>query len=98
MEVSQRELVARDGTRIGYQMRGRKAGERQARSSAAGGAEVGEGGPAIVLANGLGSSHIAFGPLLAGLSGYTTLCWDYRGMFSSAKPATEDANTVAHQV
>ncbi|CAN5833835.1 hypothetical protein BH11MYX2_BH11MYX2_41280 [soil metagenome] len=79
MEVSQREHVARDGTRIGYQM-------------------CGVGGPAIAFANGLGSSHIAFGPLLAGLRGYRTLCWDYRGMFSSGPSAIEDADTVGHQV
>ncbi|HEY4179717.1 MAG TPA: alpha/beta hydrolase [Kofleriaceae bacterium] len=79
MEVSQRELIARDGTRIGYQMRGAD-------------------GPAIVFANGLGSSHIAYEPLIASLPGYRTLCWDYRGMFSSGQPAAEDANTVSHQV
>jgi pimeloyl-ACP methyl ester carboxylesterase len=79
MEVSQREHVARDGTRIGYQMRGAS-------------------GPAIVFANGLGSSHIAFGPLMDALPGYRTLCWDYRGMFSSGAAASADADTVAHQV
>jgi pimeloyl-ACP methyl ester carboxylesterase len=76
--VEQRHVVARDGTRLGYQVSGR--------------------GPCIVLANGLGGTHIAFKHLYPHLSHYKTICWDYRGLYTSAAPADPRANTVAHQV
>ena len=76
--IQQRHVVARDGTRIGYQVRG--------------------DGPCIVLANGLGGTHITFAYLYAALTGYRTVCWDYRGLYTSAPPADPLANTVAHQV
>lgn len=59
---------------------------------------VGGSGPAVVLANGLGGTHIAFRHLLAELGGYRVLTWDYRGMYSSAAPADPRANTIRHQV
>jgi len=56
-------------------------------------------GPCIVFANGLGGTYLAFRHLYAGLgSGYRTICWDYRGLYTSSAPADERANTVAHQV
>lgn len=78
MEVQQRHITARDGTRIGYQVRGE--------------------GPCVVLANGLGGTHVAFRHLYAGLDGYKTICWDYRGLYTSGAPADPLANTMAHQV
>src|SRR5437773_279508 len=45
--VEQRQLTARDGTRIGYQVRGE--------------------GPCVVLANGLGGTHITFKHLYGAL-------------------------------
>jgi pimeloyl-ACP methyl ester carboxylesterase len=76
--VTQRDVVARDGTRIGYQVRG--------------------DGPCVVLANGLGGQYIAFRHLYDGLDGYKTICWDYRGLYSSGRAGDPRANTVAHQV
>lgn len=76
--IQQRQVVARDGTRIGYQVRG--------------------DGPCVVLANGLGGTCLAFGHLYEALAGYKTVCWDYRGLYSSAPPADPQANTVVHQV
>jgi pimeloyl-ACP methyl ester carboxylesterase len=77
--IEQRTLTMRDGTRIGYQMRGE--------------------GPAIVLANGLGGTYVAFRHLYDALEGYRTLCWDYRGLYtSSPAPDQINHNTVAHQV
>ena len=76
--IQQRQVVARDGTRIGYQVRG--------------------DGPCVVLANGLGGTYLAFRYLYDALAGYKTVCWDYRGLYSSAPPADPLANTVAHQV
>lgn len=55
-------------------------------------------GPAVVLANGLGGTYLAFGHLYPALAGYKTICWDYRGLYSSGPPADIRANTVAHQV
>lgn len=77
-EVEQRHVVARDGTRIGYQVRGE--------------------GPAVVLANGLGGTYLAFSHLYDALGGYRTICWDYRGLYTSAAPTDPLANTVVHQV
>lgn len=76
--VEQRYLVTRDGTRIGYQVRGE--------------------GPCVVLANGLGGRYIAFRYLYDALGGYRTLCWDYRGLYTSDAPRDPAANTVGHQV
>lgn len=77
--IEQRFVTARDGTRIGYQVRGE--------------------GPAIVLANGLGGTHITFKYLYEALgSAYRIVCWDYRGLYTSAAPTDRLANTVPHQV
>jgi pimeloyl-ACP methyl ester carboxylesterase len=77
--ITQRHVVVRDGTRIGYQIGG-------------------SGGPCVVLANGLGGTYLAFKYLYEALAGYTTICWDYRGLYTSAAPGDPRANTVAHQV
>lgn len=74
----QRHVVAADGTRIGYQVRGE--------------------GPAIVLANGLGGTYLAFRYLYDALGAYKTICWDYRGLYTSSAPADPRANTMAHQI
>jgi 3-oxoadipate enol-lactonase len=58
----------------------------------------GSAGPAIVLANGLGGTHVAFKHLYDVLGDYRVLCWDYRGLYSSGTAAHPEANTVAHQV
>ncbi|MBP6632843.1 MAG: alpha/beta hydrolase [Kofleriaceae bacterium] len=77
--IEQRHVTARDGTRIGYQVRGT--------------------GPAVVLANGLGGTYIAFRHLYELLGQrYRVVCWDYRGLYTTAAPADPHANTVAHQV
>src|SRR5262245_47722338 len=76
--LGQRHVVAADGTRIGYQVRGR--------------------GPCVVLANGLGGTYLAFKYFYDALGDYKTICWDYRGLYTSAVPADTRANTVAHQV
>jgi pimeloyl-ACP methyl ester carboxylesterase len=55
-------------------------------------------GPCVVLANGLGGTHITFKHLSEVLGDYHTICWDYRGLYTSAAPADAKANTVAHQV
>lgn len=78
LDVEQRYVTARDGTRIGYQVRGE--------------------GPPIVLANGLGGTYIAFRHIYDALDGYRAICWDYRGLYTSAAPADPRANTIAHQV
>jgi pimeloyl-ACP methyl ester carboxylesterase len=77
--IQQRDLVARDGTRIGYQVRGE--------------------GPCIVFANGLGGTYIAFRYLYDAVdTSYKTICWDYRGMYTTAPCKDPRANTIAHQV
>jgi pimeloyl-ACP methyl ester carboxylesterase len=78
--IEQRHIMARDGTRIGYQVRGPSDA------------------PCVVLANGLGGTFIAFKYLYDALGSYRTICWDYRGLYTSAAPADPAANTVAHQV
>lgn len=82
--IEQRFITARDGTRIGYQIRP--------------GARPGGAAPTVVLANGLGGTHITFRHLYEALTGYTTICWDYRGLYTSAAPRDPLANTVPHQV
>lgn len=76
--IQQRQITARDGTRIGYQVRGE--------------------GPAIVLANGLGGTYLAFRYLYDALGAYKVICWDYRGLYTSAAPGDPKANTIVHQV
>ena len=76
--IQQREITARDGTRIGYQVRGE--------------------GPCVVLANGLGGTFLAFRYLYDVLGSYKTICWDYRGLYSSGRPSDPKANTIVHQV
>ncbi len=76
--VDQRHVVTRDGTRIGYQVRG--------------------DGPCVVLANGLGGTYIAFRYLYDALGAYKTICWDYRGLYTSEPCQDPAANTVGHQV
>jgi 3-oxoadipate enol-lactonase len=77
--IEQRHLVTRDGTRIGYQVRGK--------------------GPCIVFANGLGGTYIAFHYLYEAVdASYNTICWDYRGLYTSEQCKDPTANTVAHQV
>ncbi|MEJ7600731.1 MAG: alpha/beta hydrolase [Kofleriaceae bacterium] len=76
--INQRQITARDGTRIGYQVRGQ--------------------GPCVVLANGLGGTYVAFKALYGGLDGYKSICWDYRGLYTSGPAADPRANTIAHQV
>lgn len=79
--VEQRHITARDGTRIGYQIRGPN------------------GAPAVVFANGLGGTYLAFKYLYDGLGEYyRTICWDYRGLYTSGAASDPLANTVAHQV
>lgn len=76
--IEQRQIVVRDGTRIGYQVRG--------------------DGPAVVLANGLGGTYLAFRYLYDALGAYKTICWDYRGLYTSGAATDPRANTVVHQV
>jgi pimeloyl-ACP methyl ester carboxylesterase len=76
--VDQRNVVARDGTRLGYQVRGE--------------------GPAVVLANGLGGTYVAFKYLYEALADYKVICWDYRGLYTSGPAPDPKANTIAHQV
>ncbi|HEU0037391.1 MAG TPA: alpha/beta hydrolase [Kofleriaceae bacterium] len=76
--IEHREVLAADGTRIGYQVLGT--------------------GPCVVLANGLGGTYIAFRHLYDALADYKTICWDYRGLYSSSAPADPAANTMAHHV
>ena len=76
--IEQRHVVARDGTRIGYQVRG--------------------DGPCVVLANGLGGTYVTFKYLYDALADYRTICWDYRGLYTSAPPADPQANSIAHHV
>ncbi|MDX2094306.1 MAG: alpha/beta hydrolase [Kofleriaceae bacterium] len=61
------------------------------------GYQVAGEGPCVVLANGLGGTHIAYRPLFEALRGYKVICWDYRGLYTSAPPADPRANTVVHQ-
>src|ERR1051325_5574554 len=80
LAIEQRHIVARDGTRIGYQVSGPA------------------GAPCVVLANGLGGTYLAFKYLYDALGDYRTICWDYRGLYTSGVPRDPQANTVAHQV
>jgi 3-oxoadipate enol-lactonase len=62
------------------------------------GYQVSGDGPCVVLANGLGGRYMAFTHLYRALEGYKTICWDYRGLYSSGAPADRRANTMAHHV
>jgi pimeloyl-ACP methyl ester carboxylesterase len=55
-------------------------------------------GPCIVLANGLGGTYIAFRYFYDALTAYKTICWDYRGLYSSSAPADPTANTMGHHI
>ena len=55
-------------------------------------------GPCIVFANGLGGTYIAFRHLYDALDQYKTICWDYRGLYTSEACKQPGCNTVAHQV
>lgn len=53
---------------------------------------AGEGGPLIVLANGLGGSMVAWRALVVGLAPrYRIVSWDYRGLYGSGPPPRADA-------
>jgi pimeloyl-ACP methyl ester carboxylesterase len=52
----------------------------------------------VVLANGLGGTYVAFKYLYEALGGYKVICWDYRGLYTSAAPKDPLANTIVHQV
>lgn len=62
------------------------------------GYQVSGEGPCIVLANGLGGTHVAYRPVFHALRDYKLICWDYRGLYTSAAPGDPRANTVEHQV
>ncbi len=78
----QRSLVVRDGTRIGYQVRPGRRADA----------------PVVVMANGLGGTCVAFRHLYAAIPDHRVLCWDYRGLYTSAPAADPEANTVRHHV
>lgn len=80
--LEQRHFTARDGTRIGYQVRTGDAADA----------------PAVMLANGLGGTFEAYRHIYAALPDYRVVCWDYRGLYTSAAPRDPGALTVAHQV
>jgi len=61
------------------------------------GYQVTGAGPCVVLANGLGGTHVAFRALYPALERYRVICWDYRGLYTSSAPAEATANTVGHQ-
>lgn len=55
-------------------------------------------GPAVVLANGLGGTYEAFRHIYGALGErYRTICWDYRGLYASARPRELGTLTVPHQ-
>ncbi|MBK9032942.1 MAG: alpha/beta hydrolase [Myxococcales bacterium] len=80
--LQQHSFIARDGTRIGYQLRPGSSADA----------------PTVVLANGLGGTFEAYRHVYAALPGYRVLCWDYRGLYTSSAPTDLTALTVAHQV
>lgn len=58
---------------------------------------VGEGGPAILLANGLGGRLYAWRPLLDALwQTHRLITWDYRGLFDSDTPTSRRKLSLAH--
>jgi pimeloyl-ACP methyl ester carboxylesterase len=62
------------------------------------GYQVAGEGPCIVLANGLGGTHVAFRAMFQAFRDYKLVCWDYRGLYSSSPSPEPRANTVVHQV
>jgi pimeloyl-ACP methyl ester carboxylesterase len=55
-------------------------------------------GPAVVLANGLGGTYTAWRHQYALLGDrYKTICWDYRGLFRSGRPARLDTLALEYQ-
>src|SRR4051812_5886632 len=55
-------------------------------------------GPPIVLANGLGGTFRAFGPLVTPfLARHRFLSWDYRGLYRSSVPATDAGYAIDRQ-
>jgi pimeloyl-ACP methyl ester carboxylesterase len=56
------------------------------------------GAPCVVLANGLGGTHLVFRGAYEALSEHRTICWDYRGLATSGVPADTRAITMSHQV
>jgi pimeloyl-ACP methyl ester carboxylesterase len=80
--LEQRSLVVRDGTRIGYQVRAGRTPDA----------------PPIVFANGLGGTCVAFRHLYAAVPDHRVLCWDYRGLYTSASASDPSAYSVRHQV
>jgi pimeloyl-ACP methyl ester carboxylesterase len=82
----QRYVLASDGTKIGYQVRGQQTQSTSKPS------EV------LVLANGLGGTYLAFQHVYKAVPHLRVICWDYRGLYSSSPSPDPNANTVAHQV
>lgn len=62
------------------------------------GYQVRGSGPCVVLANGLGGQYITFRYLYDALPGYKVICWDYRGLYTSARAKNAGAHTVRQQV
>jgi pimeloyl-ACP methyl ester carboxylesterase len=80
--LEQRSLVVRDGTRIGYQVRAGRTADA----------------PVVVMANGLGGTCVAFRHLYAAIPEHRVVCWDYRGLYTSAPASDPAAYSVRHQV
>jgi len=60
--------------------------------------QVSGDGPAVVLSNGLGGRYTAWRHQYALLGPrYRTVSWDYRGLFSSGRPARLDTLALEHQ-
>ena len=56
-------------------------------------------GPALVFANGLGGTYLAFKYLYEALGEhYKIISWDYRGLYTSSPSKDPQANTIGHQV
>lgn len=56
-------------------------------------------GPAVVLANGLGGTYSTWRHQYALLGDrYRVICWDYRGLFRSSRPARVETLSLAEQV
>lgn len=62
------------------------------------GYQVAGTGPTVILANGLGGTYLAFKYLYEALGGYRTICWDYRGLYSSEAPKDPRAISMAHHI
>lgn len=75
-------------------------GARSARITSFDGTELavdalGDAGPLLVLANGLGGSFPAWRPVLPALTaGRRIVSWDYRGLYRSGAPAARGAVTI----